>query len=686
MATAAALMTPVRHPWLEAFARAPVAEYGRLLAGYAKIHPYERADPPDAARMLFGSLPSDDPVRLMLGPAILEWLDRRRRETPPEPRPFLQHWIAEVCETFKIVSALEIADAAISLRRRFAIWNEWTARFVLAPSRDAHAEYWRMLALTQPLVAQAGATNNPNDLAPLWRDICCSAGDRLPARYLHIGLLGFRRIPEPPNGADSPWVAGLAHWAQARNPTAAEFLGEWRALKPLYPRTAARWRQVVGRLLGTTAFRDDRDTLLEKWRGDPDIAPMLGEKFHLSGDRLRDPGREAWDPVIRRLAEPWSTVEPLIDGLLRSEHRFLDATGDAQFFVRSMHRLGSALIQTPADEPHVRARRAQALAQEGLDWAPYDQHLWSLWREALAADGALEAAERIGWEFIRRDPDNADARNQLAELAIAIGDVPAAEAIVNAAFAADVVDGATYALRARLQAHRGQKEQALATLREGMNRFPDNSFLREYERILTQGRTLRLESSAMTSRPVAVSSPPADPALEAASRFGRLRRLRAITDSADSADRDRAVAEIEVIFKEDPTFAYAELLATRHRLWRAKTPSLPSFAVAFEQALVDEDRARLDELAQKYHQLEALILVARALLGDAQAAWTVQALLNAEPANNEARSVTILRGRLRPLFDANHGTAPQIFVAHRDAIRVCLYDANEAGLGDRLAA
>jgi hypothetical protein len=37
-------------------------------------------------------------------------------------------------------------------------------------------------------------------------------------------------------------LAGLAHWAMARNPADAEFTAEWRALKPLYPRTAARWR------------------------------------------------------------------------------------------------------------------------------------------------------------------------------------------------------------------------------------------------------------------------------------------------------------------------------------------------------------------------------------------------------------------------------------------------------------
>jgi hypothetical protein len=216
-----------------------------------------------------------------------------------------------------------------------------------------------------------------------------------------------------------------------------------------------------------------------------------------------------------------------------------------------------------------------------------------------------------------------------------------------------------------------------------------NRVLRDYERILTESKTLRLERGAMAPRPsttAPLSLETDDPALESAIRFGRLRRLRASSDSADTAAREKALAEIRAIFDEDPTFAYAELLGARHKLWRAEAQTMPVFAVAFEQALVDEDRAWLDELAKKHDRLEALIVVARALLGDGPAAWLVQAMLNDEPAKNEARPVTILRNRLRPLFAAATGMdAPQIFVVYRGAILQRLYDANEAGLGDRMA-
>ena len=407
---------PSRHPWLDTFARDPVAAFGDLLAGFARIPPYERADAPDAARMLFGPLPSDDPVRMLLGEAILGWLAQRRHEAPPADRPALQHWVAEICEAFEIVAFLEVTDAAAVLRRQYVIWNEWSSAFSLAPSRDAHAEYWRMLALTQPFVDRAGATNDPNGLAPLWLDICRQAGAALPKRYLNIGLLGLRRLPAAVRGTEVPWIAGLAHWAMARNPTEAEFKAQWLALKPFYPRAPNHWCQLVGRLLATTTYRSQDIEAPAWWGCDPDFAPLRRENFRRTGEPVRNPGSAALNPVLLRIGEPWARIENAVDRHLQAELRFVQATGDSHYFVRSMHALGTALIETQADQPQARARKAQALAMEGLEWEPYNRHLWSLWSDALAAEGALDAAEQVDWESIRRDPENAEYRNQLATL------------------------------------------------------------------------------------------------------------------------------------------------------------------------------------------------------------------------------------------------------------------------------
>jgi hypothetical protein len=163
--------------------------------------------------------------------------------------------------------------------------------------------------------------------------------------------------------------------------------------------------------------------------------------------------------------------------------------------------------------------------------------------------------------------------------------------------------------------------------------------------------------------------------------------LRFRAGSSDAATRDAALAEVQAILRDDPSFAYAELLAARHGLWRADSDALPGFAVAFEQALADGDRSRLEDLARRQPRLDALTLVARAVLGDETACWLVRTLLTTPPAPEEARPVAILRASLRPILAAaNDEPMPQRIANHRDAILRRLYDANEAALADPIAA
>ena len=126
------------------------------------------------------------------------------------------------------------------------------------------------------------------------------------------------------------------------------------------------------------------------------------------------------------------------------------------------------------------------------------------------------------------------------------------------------------------------------------------------------------------------------------------------------------------------------MLAARHGLWQAKAGELPSFAAAFEQALREEDRARLEKLAKRQPRLEALTLVARAVLGDEQAAWLVHALLTRPPTKDDPRVISLLRSGLKTVLEA--ASVPQAFLDHSAAIRRRLHDVNEALLGDRIAA
>ena len=102
-------------------------------------------------------------------------------------------------------------------------------------------------------------------------------------------------------------------------------------------------------------------------------------------------------------------------------------------------------------------------------------------------------------------------------------------------------------------------------------------------------------------------------------RLGNMRRLQFSLEFGSENERKNALEALRETLREDPTFAYAELLAARHRIWEASADVLPSFAAAFEDALLTEDREKLKKLEMRQPRLEALILVARALYGDTQA-------------------------------------------------------------------
>jgi len=702
-----------RHPWLETFEREPAAAFADFIAGYALVHPYDRADRPDAARMLFSHLPADDPAMRALDGAVLVWLEQRRRSLLPGSPAKLQRFVAEVAETFEIVTALRLVTTATELRRRFVVWNEWTARLVIAPARDARAAYWRMLASTQPLVADAATADAIIDLEPFWHRLCREAGNVLPLHYLDIGLLGLRRLPHPAGNPDAAWLAGLGHWALANEPTGAEFKAEWLPLKSLYPRAPQHWRKLVGELLQTRAFRDIEPP--GWWRCDRDLAP-LGRPENLRRiQNLTSPMPVDCQRVIDRLQPELDRSRSDIDTLLNDHRRYLEATGNPEFFVRAIHMLGSAMLRMTGPDHTRYCRFAEELAREGLGWQPDNPFLWSLWRDSLEARGAVEAAELVGWEFIRRDPANADARtqlarllarlpdrqgdaellleetierfpddavarHQLAELLIAEGRLVDARRVVDAAIAASATDPITWAISARLWSNASDPARAMQAVEQGLAIDTANQFLRSFAAQLKAGQTLPLVSAGLQGQLPAAATPTEAVLPEGVERRGRLRRLRF---AAEQGERQAALAEIEQVLAEEPGFAYAALLAARQRAWDDAGEHLPGFAVAFEAALAAGDRAKLEALAERFPRLEALTWVARAVLGDAEAAERVSHWLGRD--EYEDKAVRGLKERLRPLLRVIDGGA-DAFVTKRPAIEQRLRDANEATLDDYLAA
>lgn len=723
MAITTAESSGTSHPWLEKFAEAPEVEFGELLAGHAEIFPYDRADAPDAVKMLFGSFHAEHPMREALDRAALAWLDQQHRSRLPETRPRLQRFIREVCEALEIVALMRLPGAATDLRRKYPRWHGWTSRLVLSSSRDARAEYLRTLALTQSLVSATAEDGAIGGLEPLWLNITRDSGGRLPDRYLDIGLLGLRRLPKNEAGSDVPWLAGIGQWALAQDPPSDRFKSVWFGLKALYPRAPRRWRDLVGGLLSSDAFRG-RDIQPPAWWGvDPDLARMQGGRSRSDADPTYSPSREEARYIISQFGRPFHEIEPQIDTLMHKHHVAATATGDPAYFVRAAHFLGDELLKPRGNDHHPRSAKAQKLAQLGLAWRPFDSHLWALWRDALDHNGDLEAAELIGWETVRRAPHepthylklaniiardrerrgeaerllrqicvdfprNLHARTQLAEFLITEDRFADAVDVVDQSINAGVLDEVTFVLQARLRFHAGDPAGAKTSLEESLRLNSTNETTLNYLDRLDRGEPLPVKSSlfARSNRTEQSSAAAIESGvLEEAKQNGVLRRLRFRLESDDAENIDNgALAELRRVFDEGPTFAYAELLAVRHGIWNVENQFLPTFAAAFEQALREEDQVKLEELAVIQPRLMALIQVAQALLGDEAAARRVESWLADKPAAEEEAAVNVLRAKLTTLrVVGNHEILISDVVrdswlgvksALHDAIEICAAD------------
>src|SRR4051812_44019571 len=73
-----------RHPWLDAILVDPSGEVQRLLYGMAAVYPYHRAEPQDAAAMIFAGLEPSDPAFSALENGLDTWFENARGQSPDD--------------------------------------------------------------------------------------------------------------------------------------------------------------------------------------------------------------------------------------------------------------------------------------------------------------------------------------------------------------------------------------------------------------------------------------------------------------------------------------------------------------------------------------------------------------------------------------------------------------------------
>lgn len=719
MATATTARPTDRHPWIDAFVADPAAELDNLLAGHASIAPYESADAPDATRLLFGGLPDDDEALGALDRAVNEWLDSQRLGGVPEIDPLsLERWVRKVSEAFEIIGLLKLTHCSSDLRKRYVVWNSWADRLAVSAQRDGRHAFLRTLALTQRIVAEAESTVNPFALESLWLHVCEQAGTGFPEHYLGVGLIGLRMLPER-EGAPSerPWMAGLVRWAVGQKPPAKAFSRHWWALKALYPRMPSYWRSALTETLQQSSAEQMLSELKDWWL--QDVAVNEGtiaekpESQSVSVPEMPSPSDRI--SVLRRTSNPFASIKDQIEALTLGYRRYAEATGDSYYFIRTACNVGMAVIKG-ADDPVGRGRFAADLAQQALAWQPAHVYAWALWRNALAKQGAFDAAELVGWESIRRFPENeqwrnqlallladfsdreADAeyllretierfpgdvvaRTQLAELLIALDRIDEATSVVDDIFSRQLENEVGFDLRARLLDNSGDREAARNVLLSGLGRFSTNRFLQAHIRMLDEGRALPLKAAAY--RHHAKIADAAGVLSAPIRQRGHLRRLFSeCRRRADDDDwRNTALEEVRRVLSEDTNLAYAQYLRRELEGGDGNGSPAGSFAVAFIDALKRKDAARLSALEKSFSGQTHFIDVAKVFLfGDRAAAdrafnWFTQEV------RSEARTVSALRGflNLRIHSSVESSEAFVNLVAGNDNIQTDLIESVLAG-------
>ncbi len=320
------------------------------------------------------------------------------------------------------VNRLTPRKTVADLHKRFMLWNGFFSNFVLDHSLDLRREYWRLLASTQHIAAEAGIS--PRRLMPMWLSICADSGfgGLFHESYLRVALMGLRRLPlgEEFSSNEDFALQGLARWAMKRKPPKPKFIQQWRVLEGDFPRSGEFWHShveaavaaVEHELREVTENKGASFPAAQWWREDVDsgreISPCLKQ--------LPQPvAKEIWEPVFNLLGGANSSFENRMHILIEKSKKHADSTGDTFYVVRTTCKFGKRLISSGQSvERFDRARLAIDLAKTAMNYEPGNEFAWSLYRDALVAAGQLLDAELIGWETIRRFPANVQWRTQLA--------------------------------------------------------------------------------------------------------------------------------------------------------------------------------------------------------------------------------------------------------------------------------
>jgi len=489
--------------WLEQFRAQPREALDAMLRGLARIPPYEQEAPPDILDRLFGSLPADHPDLGRLDETLCQWLDERRKDKDLERQTEygLPRFVTETMDALSTIRRLELPRSKDRIRDRFQELTRWAAPLRLSQDWDLP----RALALT------AALTQTDRSLHLYWLRLCQDAARISQRGMIDPALSGLINLPDTRGpGANRELIAGLARFGAGLAETSEDqrdFLRHWRALETHLPRTDKTWRSLWQVALTNHSYRDKPFVgWLQK------AEPELRKPYRRSDVVLIPPNiRETIKNLTGRAQRPDQRPHVLAEAekLLTKLKDYAEAIGDAGTLVRSACNLGNKMLFWAPGHALVWARDA-------LRWSSNHGYAWDLRGRALQRLGHPDIAQAVYWEAVRRLPDNAVLRNQLARF---------------------------------LLQDRGREREAEEILRQTLDRDPDNPVaVVELARLLARTRR---ENEAESLFHQALDQDPGNPvaAVELARLLARTRREDKAEDLfRQTLDRDpgNPVAAVEL--------------------------------------------------------------------------------------------------------------------------------------------
>lgn len=671
MAALVAQTAPGRHPWLAALVAAPDAELRALVGGYADIPPYGRAEPADAAASLLFGLPEDDPARQAFDQGCLSLLETLRSAILSAGEALYERHLATLDRLLAVIRRTRPLRTLRDLHGRYAHWFRPLETATVDRGLDLRREFWRVLALTQDVLSGSAA---PRRLMTLWFDLCAEAGllGRYDETYLDVGLIGLRRLPLGlDNDSNEEAVChGIARWADRQRPDQESFLARWREIESAYPRSLMYWPPLVADVIAATedylAQQAERGSVsfpaAAWWRDELELPVVRpGQHPPPSGRKrpIEPPAREMHEVVLKDTNSAITALQPRIQRLLSAHRRYADATGDTYYLVRTACNVGMRLLRANPVERAARGAVATRLARDALDYEPSNVFAWALWRNALAAQGALNAAEEVGWEALRRYPEDPQWRTQLATLLDQeLGCTVEAVSLLRETVAMFPLQPAARPQLATLLADRlDQSAEAAALLREAIEVLPDHPYnynqlaivladrlddgqaaidlLRQAQRRgagneVTRNLLARLLAGQPVHRrdrrPVAQLTGRGSVEVEIDLPAARVRRALFRVENAQGAEHEAALDEVRRVLAEDQGLAYARYVAQRSGIAQPGARPDTAFAFAFDQAARAGSTPAFEALAQHAFGMDAyvaragLVLVSNATTFDVPSA------------------------------------------------------------------